>query len=517
MDQTTQHRDDYSSPAELKNQSLRDEASEGENLIDIAGRCDGDIYIGVVGPVRTGKSTFIKRFMELLVLPNMEDDAERQRTIDELPQSGAGRAIMTTQPKFIPNEAAQVTLRDAATARVRLVDCVGYLIPGAEGITDGDEARMVRTPWYDYDIPFEEAAEIGTRRVIQEHATAGVVVTTDGSVADLPRSAYIAAENRVIDELKALGKPFIIALNSASPASNEVKRLAASLSEQHGVPVVPTDALNLDAAALNGLLEAMLFEFPIREVRIQTPAWLTALPEDHWLGASVLNAIRNVASGMRRVRDHQALRAALGGNEYVESAEPTRINLNDGTLDYRLQLKDGLFYRVLGEASGQEIDGEAHLFELMKQLVAAKREYDRVASALQSVRRTGYGMVSPALEELELMEPELVKQGAHYGVRMKAVAPSLHMIRVDIQTEVNPIIGSQKQSEELVEHLKREFETNREGIWDTEIFGKTLNDLVREGVSGKLARMPEDVREKIRDTLKKIINEGTGGMICILL
>ena len=484
---------------------------------DIAGRCDGDIYLGVVGPVRTGKSTFIKRFMELLVLPGMEDGDARERARDELPQSGAGHTIMTTQPKFVPNEAVDVTLKDGAAARVRLVDCVGYLIPGVLGLSDGGEARMVRTPWFDHDIPFEEAAELGTRRVIQEHATAGVVVTSDGSVVDVPRANYQQAEARVVEELKALGKPFIVVLNSAAPESAEAVRLAESLSGRYGVPVKPVDVMNMDIAALNGLLEALLFEFPIRECRIQAPAWLTALAGDHWLGESVMEAIRAAAGEMRRVRDHALLREALIQNEYVEDAVPTGIRLNDGTLEYRLTLKDGLFYRVLGEASGQEIQGEAHLFELMKQLVAAKREYDRVADALESARQTGYGMVAPAMEELQLMEPELVKQGAHYGVRMKAAAPSLHMIRVDIQTEVNPIIGAQKQSEELVQSLKAQFEGDREGVWDTEIFGKTLNELVREGISGKLARLPEDARAKLREALEKIINEGTGGMICILL
>ena len=484
---------------------------------DIAGRCDGDIYLGVVGPVRAGKSTFIKRFMELLVLPNMEDEAERERTRDELPQSAAGQTIMTTQPKFIPNEAARVTLRDEANARVRLVDCVGYLIPGVQGLTDGGEARMVRTPWYDYDIPFEEAAELGTRKVIQEHATVGVVVTTDGSVVDVPRSAYQQAEARVIEELKALGKPFIVVLNSSAPQSEDARTLAETLAGRYGVPVRPVDVLNMRQEDLNGLLEAMLFEFPIRELRIQAPAWLTALAGDHWLGESVMSAIRQAADGMRRVRDHALLRTALRENEYVASAEPTDISLNDGTLEYRLTLKDGLFYRVLGEASGQTIDGEAHLFELMKQLVAAKREYDRVAEALDSVRRTGYGMVAPSMEELQLMEPELVRQGAHYGVRMKASAPSIHMIQVDIQTEVNPIIGEQKQAEELVDNLKAEFNGNRDGIWETEIFGKTLNDLVREGIGGKLSRLPEDARAKLREALEKIVNEGAGGMICILL
>ena len=484
---------------------------------DIAGRCGGDIYIGVVGPVRTGKSTFIKRFMELLVLPNLTEEYRRERAVDELPQSGAGRTIMTTQPKFVPNEAAEVRLRDGATARVRLVDCVGYLIPGVLGLSEDGDARMVRTPWFDHDIPFEEAAEVGTRRVIQEHAILGAVVTTDGSVVDMPRSAFEAAEERVVRELKALGKPFIVVLNVKNPGAPETLRLRDSLAQQYGVPVQAVNVQGMGLDDLNGLLTSLLFEFPIRQVRIQTPAWLTSLPGDHWLAQSVLESVDRAATDMRRVRDHEALRRALNENEYAEEALPTRINLNDGTLEYRLSLKDGLFYRLLGEAGGQEIEGEAHLFELMKRLVADKREYDRVADALESARRTGYGMVPPALEELALEPPQTVKQGGHYGVRLRASAPSLHLIRTDIQTEINPIVGSEKQSEELVKSLQSAFEADREGIWDTEIFGKTLNDLVREGMSGKLLRMPEDVRAKLREALEKIINEGTGGMICILL
>lgn len=484
---------------------------------DIAGRCDGDIYMGVVGPVRTGKSTFIKRFMELLVLPNMRGEGNRERAVDELPQSGAGRTIMTTQPKFIPNEAVEVTLRDSASAKIRLVDCVGYLIPGVLGLNEGDESRMVRTPWYDHDIPFEEAAEIGTRRVIQEHSTIGVVVTTDGSVVDMPRSAYTEAEERVIRELKALGKPFIIVLNCKMPDSPEAQRTKDALEERHGVPVHAVDVLGMQLDDVNELLESVLFEFPLREIRIHAPSWLTSLADDHWLGKSVNDSVLPTLENMHRVRDHAMLRQALSDNEYTEDVLPGEINLNDGTVEYRLTMKDGLFYRILGEASGQEIEGEEHLFELMKELVRAKREYDRVADALSSVRTTGYGMVAPAMEELELQEPEIVKQGSHFGVRLKASAPSLHMIRVDIQTEVSPIVGTEKQSEELVKYLLSAFENNREGIWDTEIFGKSLNELVREGLSSKLMRMPEDVRGKIQESLQKIINEGNGGMICILL
>ncbi len=484
---------------------------------DIAGRCDGDIYLGVVGPVRTGKSTFIKRFMELLVLPNMRGEANRERAVDELPQSGAGRTIMTTQPKFIPNEAVEVVLRESASAKMRLVDCVGYLIPGVLGLNEGDESRMVRTPWFDHDIPFEEAAEIGTRKVIQEHSTIGVVVTTDGSIVDMPRSAYSEAEERVIRELKALGKPFVIVLNSREPDSADAQRAKDALMEKHSVPVHALDVQNMQLDDVNALLESLLFEFPLREIRIHAPSWLTSLSEEHWLGKSISDAVAASAADMRRVREHGALRKALEENEYTEDVLPGEINLNDGTVEYRLTMKDGLFYRVLGEASGQEIEGEEHLFELMKELVRAKREYDRVADALESVRTTGYGMVAPQMEEMTLEEPEMVKQGSHFGVKLKASAPSLHMIRVDIQTEVSPIVGTEKQSEELVKYLLSEFESNREGIWDTEIFGKSLNELVREGLSSKLMRMPEDVRGKLQESLQKIINEGNGGMICILL
>ena len=484
---------------------------------DIAGRCDGDIYLGVVGPVRTGKSTFIKRFMELLVLPNMRGEANRERAVDELPQSGAGRTIMTTQPKFIPNEAVEVVLRDSASAKMRLVDCVGYLIPGVLGLNEGDESRMVRTPWFDHDIPFEEAAEIGTRRVIQEHSTIGVVVTTDGSIVDMPRSAYTEAEERVIRELKALGKPFAIVLNSREPNSPDTQRMKDALAEKHSVPVLAVDVQAMQLEDVNALLESILFEFPLREIRIHAPSWLTSLSEDHWLGKSIEDTVAVSAAGMHRVREHGILRKALEENEYTEDVLQGEMNLNDGTVEYRLTMKDGLFYRILGEASEQEIDGEEHLFELMKELVHAKRQYDRVSDALESVRSTGYGMVAPQMAELTLEEPEMVKQGSHFGVKLKASAPSLHMIRVDIQTEVSPIVGTEKQSEELVKYLLSEFENNREGIWDTEIFGKSLNELVREGLSSKLMRMPEDVRGKLQESLQKIINEGNGGMICILL
>ncbi len=484
---------------------------------DIAGRCDGDIYLGVVGPVRTGKSTFIKRFMELLVLPNLRDAGARERTVDALPQSGAGRTIMTTQPRFVPDEAVELRLQDGAGARVRLVDCVGYLIPGVLGLSEGEAARMVRTPWFDHDIPFEEAAELGTRKVIAEHATIGAVVTTDGSVVDMPRSAYEAAEARVVEELRALGKPFVVVLNTAKPASGETLRLRDSLAERYGVPVQAVNAQTMGLDDLNALLTGLLFEFPIREARLTAPAWLTALAADHWLGRSVMESVTEAAANMRRVGDHAKLKEALDANEYVEDALPVRINLNDGTLEYRLNLKDGLFYRVLGEACGETIDGEAHLFDLMRQLVAAKRAYDKVAQAVESARSTGYGVVPPTMDELVLQPPELVKQGPNTSVRLVARAPSLHMVRADIETAVTPFAGSHSQSEALAATLSGQMEAGDEALWETEIFGQTLGDLVREGMNGKLNNLPEEARAKLREALEKILNEGSGGMICVML
>lgn len=484
---------------------------------DIAGRCGGDIYIGVVGPVRTGKSSFIKRFMELMVLPNMEDEHSRERTRDELPQSAAGKTVMTNQPKFVPNEAIELHLKDASSARVRLVDCVGYLVPGALGADEEDSARMVRTPWFDHDIPFEEAAEVGTRKVIQDHSTIGVVVTTDGSIVDLPRSAYEAAEERAVGELRALGKPFIVLLNSTHPKDASTRSLEESLREKYAVPVISTDILNMGEEDVGNILESLLFEFPLREIRIQAPSWLTSLDGEHWLGKAVLDTVSDAARNMRRLRDHGGVREAFTENEYAEDVNLSSIALNEGRVDYRLNMKDGLFYKILGEASGQEIENEEHLFELMKKLVENSRAYEKVAGALRSVEETGYGVVLPKVEEMDLSAPELAREGAHYGVKLKASAPSLHMIRVDLNTSVSPIVGAEKQSRELVENLSREYEKDPAGLWATEMFGKPLRDLVRDEMNMKLTRLPEDVRMKLRASMGKIINEGTGGMICILL
>ncbi|MDO4739200.1 MAG: stage IV sporulation protein A [Eubacteriales bacterium] len=484
---------------------------------DIAGRTDGDIYIGVVGPVRTGKSAFIKRFMELAVLPEIAQETKRERLRDEMPLSGAGKTIMTTQPRFVPDEAVELPLAENTVARIRLADCAGYLIDGALGLEENGESRMVRTPWFEHDIPFEQAAEIGTRKVIDEHSTIGLVVTTDGSFSSLPRAAYEEAEARVVRELKALAKPFSVVLNSAEPNSAAVQALSSSLQDLYGVPVVPVRAPEMTEEDLRHILAGVLMEFPIREAVVRLPSWLGALPQGHPLYSGILDSITGAAKQLRKMKDAPAMSAAMAQLEGASEAQLRSSQLNDGTLDYELRLRDGLFYETLGQSCGQEIDSEERLFALMTELAFAKREYDRVAEALASARKTGYGMVPPSMDEMRLQEPQISKQGSRFGVKLNATAPSLHLMRVDIQTEVNPLVGSEQQGEELVKFLLSEFETDPAQLWQTDIFGKPLSELVREGLSGKLGRMPDSTQAKMREALEKIINEGTGGMICILL
>lgn len=484
---------------------------------DIAGRTDGDIYIGVVGPVRTGKSAFIKRFVELAVLPEIASDARRERLRDEMPQSGAGKTVMTTQPRFVPDEAVELPLDDRTSARIRLADCAGYLIEGVLGIEENGESRMVRTPWFEHDIPFEQAAEIGTRKVIDEHSTIGLVVTTDGSFTSLPRTSYEDAEARVVKELKALGKPFAVVLNAAEPKSAPVQRLARSLQDLYGVPVQALRVPDMSEEDLKAVLSSVLMEFPVREAEIRLPSWLGALPEGHPLYVGILQTITGAAAQIKKMKDASVLSAAMAEMEGASEAQLRASHLNSGTLEYEMRLRDGLFYEILGQSCGQEIDGEERLFALMTELAFAKREYDRVADALSSARATGYGLVSPAMEEMRLQEPQIVRQGGRFGVKLNATAPSLHLIRVDVQTEVSPVVGSEEQGEELVQFLLSEFETDPKQLWQTDIFGKPLSQLVREGLSSKLSRMPDTTQSKMREALEKIINEGSGGMICILL
>ena len=484
---------------------------------DIAERTDGDVYIGVVGPVRTGKSTFIARFMEDLVLPRLPSGPKRDRLADELPQSGSGKTIMTTQPKFVPGEAVQVMLQEQTPVRIRLVDSVGYLVKGALGTSENDAARMVHTPWFDQDIPFDQAAEIGTRKVMTDHATIGMVVTTDGSITDLPRSAYVEAEERVVSELKALGKPFVMLLNSASPRQADTLALRDSLEDKYAVPVMLLNVKEMGVEDIQHVLESVLMEFPLREARLNVPAWLGALDNDHWLVKHILEGVRLAGITPRKMRETDVFDEAFADSEYAGVVRMDQVSPGEGRMDFTLPLKEGLFNRILGEECGTEIRGDAHLLALMKELVSAKTEYDRVADALRAVRETGYGLVTPAISEMTLQQPEIVKQGGRFGVKLKAQAPSLHMIRVDIETEVTPVVGTEQQSEELVKYLLEEFESDPQKIWSTNFFGKSLSDMVREGLNNKLMQMPADTREKVQEMLTRIINEGSGGMICILL
>lgn len=484
---------------------------------DIAERTGGDIYIGVVGPVRTGKSTFIKRFMDLMVLPEMQDSFARERLKDELPQSGAGRSIMTTQPKFVPNEAVEIRLGDTADIRVRLVDCVGYLIPGATGHMENDAPRMVRTPWFDHDIPFEEAAELGTRKVITEHSTIGVVVCTDGSATGIAREEYLEAEQRVVKELQAQSKPFVILLNTLAPESEAAKALVADLNARYGAAVYAADAMHMSAAEITAMMGEVLMEFPIRELRVELPAWLTALGNDHWLSKRALEAMAACTPKLKRMRDYPLAVEAIANLKDFEPSRLTKISLGSGEIELELRPVQGMFYNILSEACGCEIRDDAHLIESIREFVAAKREYDHVASALHTAYGRGYGMVPPAMEEMVLEEPELVQQGSRYGVKLKARASGLHMIRVDIESEIAPLIGSEAQSTEFLAYLQESFEKDPAKVWQTEIFGKPLYDMVRESMTGKVRGLPEGVQNKLQETLQRMVNDGCNGLVCIML
>lgn len=485
---------------------------------DISERTGGDIYIGVVGPVRAGKSTFITAFMEKVVLDNVADGYERERMTDELPQSASGKAVMTTQPKFVPNEAVKVKLAENTEVNVRLVDCVGYMVEGATGHMDGEKPRMVRTPWNDKEIPFTEAAEIGTQKVITDHSTVGVVMTSDGSIStELPRSAYVPAEERAVSELKGLGKPFVIVVNSTVPTSPETVKLAESLTEKYGATAVAMDVLHLSEEDVVGLFRELLMEFPLRRIDFKLTKWLQALPADNAIIADLNARIRENTVGMKRMRDYTAALNLTEGSEYFESIAAENIDLGTGTVTFSVKANDGLFYKALSDECGEEIADEFELIAKMKQLTFAKREYDKLSAALNEVRETGYGVVTPSLDEMTLEEPEIVKQGSRFGVRLKASAPSLHIMQVDIEAEVSPIVGTEQQSEEMVKSLLSEFETDPKGIWETNMFGKSLHMLVNEGLNNKLTAMPPDAQKKMRRTLSRIVNEGKGGVICILL
>lgn len=486
-------------------------------LEDIATRTNGDIYLGVVGPVRTGKSTFIKRFMELLVLPDMEESEARQRAVDELPQSGAGKTVMTTEPKFIPAEAAPIEVKEGLSANVRLVDCVGYGVPTALGFQEEDIPRMVNTPWFDEAIPFQQAAELGTKKVISDHSTIGVVVTADNSICGIERADYAEAESRVVAELKELGKPFLIVYNTADPAGEQTMAETARLQAEYDACVLPLDVANMEQSEVLQLLQELLFEFPVSEIDIELPLWLQELPPEHWLSKSIEQKIGTAMADVRRVRDVDNMVENLSGGDDLAGAALLEMDLGSGHARVAVELPPGMFYRVLAEYAGEEIEGEHTLLRVIRDFSHGSREWDKVAEAMNEAKSGGYGVVTPRVGEMYLEEPELIKQGGRFGVRLKASAPSFHILRANISTEITPLIGTEKQCEELVRYILSEFEEDPQKIWQTNIFGKSLNELVQEGIQGKLYKMPENAQTKLQETLQRVVNEGGGGLICIVL
>jgi len=491
---------------------------ESRNIYkDIARRTDGNIYIGVVGPVRTGKSTLIKKFMENLVIPNIESDYARERAVDELPQSSGGKTIMTTEPKFIPEDAISIKLDENASMKIRMIDCVGFIVPSAIGYIENEQPRMVMTPWFDKEIPFNMAAEIGTQKVITDHSTIGLVVTSDGSISDIPRAEYEEAEERVIAELVSIDKPFAILLNSASPHSKEAQELRRQMEEKYNVPVVVTNCLDLTEEDIKNILSHVLYRFPVKEIEVDIPSWIMSLDKEHWLKTSVYSAIQNAARDISHLAGVKSAFASLAGHEFITGHRLGDIDLGSGSVELSVTVSGSLFFQILGESTGIHIASEADLMPRMIELARIKRAYDKIRGALDEVQATGYGIVMPGLEELTLEEPEIVSQGGRYGVKLKASAPSIHMMRANITTEISPIVGSEKQSEELVMFLLNDFEDNPEKIWNSNIFGKSLHELVNEGLHNKLYRMPGDARIKLQETIERIINEGCGGLVCIIL
>ncbi len=483
----------------------------------VATRTDGDIYIGVVGPVRTGKSTFIKRFMDVLVLPNIEETTKRERARDELPQSSSGKTIMTTEPKFIPENAVELTVDDSARFSVRLIDCVGYIVPSSLGYIENDKPRMVKTPWFQKDIPFNMAAEIGTKKVITEHSTIGLVVTTDGTISDIPRQDYEEAEERVIRELKEIEKPFVVLLNSKEPESDGCKQLAKELSEKYEVNVIPVNCLNLSKQEIGDILRGLLYEFPIKEIKLDFPRWVAKLEKGHELRDGIYSAIHSAVKDIVKVKDSESFLNALSKCEKIEGCKIDDVDLTEGTVSISISISQDLFYKVISEKTGLTVNDEQELMAKLVELSAAEKEYARFKNALKEVETTGYGIVMPTMEELSLDDPEIMKQGGRYGVRLKASAPSIHMLKANITTEVAPIVGTESQSEELIMYLLKEFEQEPSKIWQSNIFGKTLDSLVNEGLHNKLYKMPVEARMKLQETLEKVINEGCSGLICIIL
>lgn len=484
---------------------------------DITNRTGGNIYISAVGPVRTGKSTFIKKFMDLIVLPRISDEYDRARTTDALPQSGAGKTIMTTELKFVPDEAISIEVKEGISAKIRLVDCVGYAVEGALGFKEANGPRMVRTPWYDHPIAFEEAAEIGTRKVITDYSTMGILVTTDGSITDLPREAYVAAEERAVGELQELNKPFIVVLNTTHPDDEETVSLAGELEEKYRVPVMPTDVAELDEEGIMGILEEILFEFPVSEVNIGLPRWVEELDYDHWLRAKFEDAVHAAISQVKRLRDIDSSIETLAAYDFVKDIVLESMDLSSGIASIEMSAADDLFYKVYQEVSGVRAEGLHDILSSTKVFAHAKKEYDKLEQALNDAHEKGYGMVVPTIEEMQLEEPEVTKKSGIYGVKLKASAPTLHIIRSDITSELVPMMGSEKQCEDLADFMRAKFAEDPMQVWQYDIFGKQLYELVRENMESKLQKMPENVQRKLRETVRRITNDGSGGLICIII
>lgn len=483
---------------------------------DIATRTGGDVYLGVVGPVRTGKSTFIKRFMETLVIPKIEDKNKKARALDELPQSADGKTIMTTEPKFVPNEAVKISL-SGSTVKVRLIDCVGYLVEGAVGSTEEGKARLVRTPWSDENIPFSEAAAIGTEKVIREHSTVGILVTTDGSITEIKRSKYVEAEEKAVKELKASNKPFVMVLNTTTPASKDTEKLREALEERYGVTVVASDVLNMSEQDIEDILKSVLYEFNVKSINVDIPVWMRALDRKNDIIEEILREVKRSSVGVSRMRDINKMQAIFQKSDYFESGSEVTADMGTGSATVKLMPKPDLFNKILSAVSGTDLSDDYKLMSYIKELSRSYKEYEKIRIAMEGVSENGYGVIPPDMDEMELVEPEIVKRGNQFGVKLKASAPSIHIMKIDVDAEVSPIVGSEQQGEELAKSLMTEFAESKGKLWETNFFGKSLRELVREGIKNKIVSIPTEVENKMRRTMGKIVNEGRGGVICILL
>lgn len=492
-----------------------DKVNEYDVYKDINKRTNGEIYLAVVGPVRTGKSTFIKRFMDLMVIPEIKDENVKERTLDELPQSATGTTIMTTEPKFIPKEAAKIEISPETVVSVRLIDCVGYMVKGATGHVENDVERMVKTPWFDYDIPFTKAAEIGTKKVINEHSTIGVVITTDGSIGDIERENYVEPEERTINQLKSLGKPFVVLLNSQKPFAKETIQLAEEIGQKNDVTVLPINCAQLKREEIHKILETVLYEFPISTISFRIPKWVEMLDEEHYFKKNIIDSIKSIILGMKKVKDTKEIKNIM--SDYIKQSRIDKTDLSNGNIDVNLVMDDNHYYNVLSDLTGTEINNEYNLIHALKNYAILKDEYSKIEDAMTNVNFKGYGVVTPSKEEIILEEPEIIKNGNKFGIKIKAKAPSIHMIKTEVLTEIAPIVGNEEQAKDLIEYIKENGEKSENGIFETNIFGKSIEQIVEEGIRNKLEKLSDETQDKLKSTLEKITNESNGGVICIII